>query len=799
MPAILMRRDTSPAVLLDYSTALRLCCTTILFLFAGTHGHTQDTVQEAAQSEPQEPSLLAREPFDQIILSEANGGTVLEVFPLELPQRPIASVPKEGVIQVRLLRRPLEDFEVSWKDVAAVRTYEELLFEEAKRLVAEEKFDEAFDYFSTLQASYSELPGLAETIDDYLRRNALALYQDKKHDRAMAVLLSLAARNPTFPGLASAVDAVAGEMIEEHLRRQDYGAARAVLDLWQTQFKEVDTKGSAAWQNRFETAAGRQVAEALQLIQKKDYIAARSAAGRALRIWPKLEAAKNGLARIQTEFPFVTVAVFETSPREPRPRLDNWASLRTGRLLERRLVEQVGFGAEGGIYESPYGDLVPDESGLRLSLRLNPAAPAGDLQADRLVRYLLEMCDPESDSYRSELASVLAGVSIAAGNAVQLDWIHPHVRPEALLQVPPPASSSADSSARRTSPFQIAKFDASSVQFSATNFGDPSRQPRLRTIIEQTFADEEAALTAFLAGEIDVLERVPPWQVERLRAVPGVEVDTYRLPTLHALVPNFERPLMTKREFRRALCFGTQRDWIVSRLLLGGTEMAGFEVISGPFPAGESLGDPIRYAYNNRLTPRPFEPRLAAILATVAWSNVLDPEGKGEIEYSEIPELILAHPSDPLIRLACQTMREQLVREGIPIKLVEFSADELASGTVEYDLRYAELAVWEPVVDARRILGAGGLVKGAQTPYLDAALRRLDDASNWKDVRTRLAEIHEIAHHDLPIVPLWQTENYFAFRTTLSGVGESPVVLYQNIDEWTTSPAGNLARSRDNN
>jgi ABC-type oligopeptide transport system substrate-binding subunit len=103
------------------------------------------------------------------------------------------------------------------------------------------------------------------------------------------------------------------------------------------------------------------------------------------------------------------------------------------------------------------------------------------------------------------------------------------------------------------------------------------------------------------------------------------------------------------------------------------------------------------------------------------------------------------------------------------------------------------------VVDARRILSADGLVKGAQTPYLDAALRRLDDASNWKDVRTRLAEIHEIAHHDLPIIPLWQTENYFAYRTTLSGIGESPVVLYQNVDEWTTIPAGSLARSRDGN
>ena len=75
------------------------------------------------------------------------------------------------------------------------------------------------------------------------------------------------------------------------------------------------------------------------------------------------------------------------------------------------------------------------------------------------------------------------------------------------------------------------------------------------------------------------------------------------------------RPLLAKREFRRALCFGIDRKWIVDRVLLGGTKRPGFEVVSGPFPTGLSLSDPIRYGNNNQLTPRPFEPRLAAILA----------------------------------------------------------------------------------------------------------------------------------------------------------------------------------------
>jgi ABC-type transport system substrate-binding protein len=253
------------------------------------------------------------------------------------------------------------------------------------------------------------------------------------------------------------------------------------------------------------------------------------------------------------------------------------------------------------------------------------------------------------------------------------------------------------------------------------------------------------------------------------------------------------RPLVAGREFRRALCYGIQRDRVVQEVLLGGTKQPGFDVLSGPFPTGVSFSDPLRYAYNNQLSPRPFEPRLAAVLSTVAWSTAQDPEHKGDVETKDMPELVLAYPADPVARTACQTIKVQLDRAQIPVKLVEFTADELQQGKVEYDLRYAELAVWEPVVDARTMLGPGGLAGDTGSSYLNAALRQLDEATNWKDVRVDLAEIHDIAHHDLPLIPLWQTVNYFAYRTDLHGIGDSPVELYQNVDLWELASADSNA------
>jgi ABC-type transport system substrate-binding protein len=186
---------------------------------------------------------------------------------------------------------------------------------------------------------------------------------------------------------------------------------------------------------------------------------------------------------------------------------------------------------------------------------------------------------------------------------------------------------------------------------------------------------------------------------------------------------------------------------------------------------------------------------LAAILATVAWSNVQSAEDKEKnAAPPELPKLTLAHPADPIARLACRSIQAQLKRQGIAIELREFSAEDLVAGRVKCDLRYAELAVWEPVADARRLVGPGSLTSGLQTPYLNSALRQLDEASNWNDVRARLIDIHEIVHHDLPVIPLWQTINHFAYRASVRGIGESPVTLYQNIDTWTPASASNVAQ-----
>lgn len=734
----------------------------------------------AAEEPEQEERACDLPPFDQVVLDEANGNAVLKVELLDFPDRKVPVNPT-GDLTIRLLIDPTRAFDVSWQNIRQVILFEDFLYAEAKRLTESDEHDEAFDYYARLLRDYPQTPGLNQSVNEYLRRNAQTLVEQQNYDRALAVLSTLYQRAPNTTGIRQSVDTVCSNMVEKQLREKNYAAARGVLRVWRNEFQGLNSPAVAAWEQRFATAAERQISDARQQISANDFVAARRSISRARDIWPDSREADQLLAEIQRRNPTVSVGVFAATPAEPVRRLDDWASLRTSDLRQEPLARLVGFGSEGGLYESSFGAWEPDATGMRLSLNLsrNDLLQHAAISAADVARTLLNMADPTRPEYNADFADVVKAISVAGDDTVHIDWKHPHVRPEAWFQqsVVPLAD------AEERSPWRLAENtpNVSIFEFARAPAGG---RPWLRAVVEQTMSDDRAAIESLLRGEIDVLDRVPPWQLARLRARPGVRVANYALPTVHALVLNPASELAQHREFRRAVCYTIPRERILKEVLLGGEQIPGFKVLSGPFPAGLSPSDPLSYAYNNRIAPRPFEPRLGAVLASVAWGKIKNPNGDANYKPQPLPTLVLAHPADPLARLACESIKIQLTKAGIPIELVEFTSDELVAGNLKYDLRYAEIAVWEPLIDARALLGPTGLAGALSTAYLESTLNSLSKVANWRDARSSLAELHNVAHHDLPIIPLWQTVNYFAYRDNLQGIGEAPVTLYQFIDQW---------------
>jgi hypothetical protein len=766
------------------------------------------------QHEPSEPAaedasespvrLIDRAPFDRVTLDAANGNAVIETVLLDFPNRKVPDpLPQDGTLALRRLSQPSIPYAVDWSAIERVELYEHMLQAEAERLTAAGEFGEAFEYFAYLQTNYPDLSGLEDALQAYLWNDASAAFAAGNEDDAWPALVALYQRNTQYPRLADAVQAVSDGLISRRLEEKDYAAARAALELVERHFPQLELVNIPRWRERFQSDAQAQLKVAQAALTAGDYAAAREAAMHADALLPVQGAVRELLRQIQTAAPEIRVGVTQAGGFVSVSKTATWADARVAGLIDPQLVEMTAFGAEGGEYACRFGELGADDAGLETTVRLSTESLRRGVTPDALALRMVKLASTHAVEGRDELAGLLASVRVADGREVKIAWHRPHLHPEAFLQLPLRQLTDASRSPglwfeakRRPGDVEIRYQRTGPAEAAA---GAPCN------VIERIFADDDEAIVALARGEVDVVDRVPPWQLERQRQRPDIVISRYRLPTIHVLVPNPDCLLTRLREFRRALCYGIDRDGIVADLLLGGDSAPGFRSLTGPFPAGTSRNDPVGYGYNADLPQRPYEPRLAALLANVARATLAkrDAESKrksappaeqqaensaksdpamGEDELPPPAPLVLAHPADPLARVACQTIKLQLDRVGIPIELVEFPADQ-AKAAVEYDLLYAELVVREPLMDARQLLAAEG-VAGRASALLTSALDDLDRAQNWNVARTRLQEIHRIAHYDLPLIPLWQTVNYFAHRKWLSGVGDEPVTLYQNLAAW---------------
>lgn len=729
-----------------------------------------------------EGPLYMQPPFDRVVLKT---GESVSVMPIRFPdgsRNAPAVMPAGGDLAVRLLDAKVAtaEYSIPWTGIARIDLFEDMILQEAVRLSDAGEFDAAYPYYAHLLNKAPQTRRLDEAVARYLQANALAAFKAGEYDRSLAILGSLYERSPKANGLASAVDTVAGKIIEQYLQAKNYRAARMTLDVVAQTFKGLQVSVVSAWRQRFERAAAGQMAEAQRLANQGQYLAARTALAQAVGVWPELAGVKELQSRIQREHPVVTLGVLERSPAHPEQRLDSPASARAAALVSPTIVELRGYTAEGGEYQSSLGQLQLDPSGMELVFQLTDPQSTSpmdvSLASSALARQFLDAANLSSGTASPQLADLLKQVTVELPRDVRVQFHHPHVRPESLLTLP---MSNELASASDRGRFEMAERLDDLIRFES----QANREGAIAEVHERVYEDDDELLSALTQGTVDVVDRIPPWQVETLRAADGVVVDSYKLPSTHALVPTGRSPLTEQREFRRALCYGVDRDRFVNQVLLAGRATPGFQTVSGPFPAGIERGDPIRYGYNGQIEPRPYDPYMAIVLSNAAWNNVQKAAGVKEPGDAPMPTLKLGHSRDAVARTACTEIAKDLNAIGIPIEVVELSTEDMEKADELVDLKYVELSAWEPVSDARRLLGSEGVLGGA-SDVMRLALDRLDAARNWNDVRTRLYEIHDIASTDLPVIPLWQTVNYFAYRQELSGISPQPVQLFQNLADW---------------
>lgn len=742
--------------------------------------------------------LFEQVPFDTIHFKDDKQ---INIVPLQLKGRKLPENPRPtDKLLVRTIDDPDSEYEVVWRDIAKIELFEHLVLAEADALVSAGKFNEAFDYFDFLQVFYPKMTSLPESIENYLYEDAKSSQRKGQFEQSLGLLNEIYARNPQFAGLDKAIGAATGKLVELKVAQKDRTSARRLVQSLIQKFPASQT--SKDLEQQLATEARQGLSEAQAQLAAGRYREAADTAHQALHIWP-LEEAKQLWAEAHRKFPRVVVGVTLPGGRTEANTMTDWAARRSARLFNRSLLEFQGYGPQGGMFQCPVGEFERQDLGLRMAFRLRKDIPwsqgDGVLTGNDVACRLLALADPTHPAYRADWADLFAGVSVRDVFNIDVELRRAHVHPDAMLQTilrPWNALPGDDRLAPSIGPYVIDSSAGAETRYlaNARYFASSATQPK--EIVERFYPEARLASAALKVGDIAILDRVLPWEVESLKTYKHLAVEPYAVPTIHCLLPNQSKPFLARRNFRRALVYGIQREAILREQLLKGSSDANGQVISGPFPKGANNDDPVGYAYNANVPVRPYEPRVAMTLAGLARHEILamtktsapDEEKKsGADPLPPIPTLVLVHPPHDVARVACRTIQRQLKVIGFPVVLKETKADNPTVPEGDWDLLYTELAMWEPIVDAKRLLGTKGLVQQA-SPYMDLALRQLDRIDDWKRAREKLLEIHRLADDDVPVIPLWQITDHFAYQRGLIGVGSRPAMLYQNIEAWQSPP-----------
>ncbi len=752
-------------------------------------------------------ALIDRDPFDRMTLDEFNKGKVYDIIPASSP--PPRPLPQTG----KLIFEPItgdwkgELLQVDWQHVVEYETFNMLLLKEADELIKQKNFSEAYRYILYVYDNGgSGDRDIVKKLRTVMYKDANDNFDKGNYDLALTILEDIYKREPDFivPGSNRRLVDMILECYDKSLPPLvEAGAFKAVQSLL-TNLQQTYGESADALAAKWNAELVRLHAEAMEQARAAetagDSLKARQLAQRALSILPQDVTSVEFINRLINDRPFVVVGVTQAAASPNPDRLEHWASRRVGRLTERRLVEFVGLADEGGKYEFVPGRVFPnDETGLVYRFVIEPqklgfAIPR--LNAYQLAMQLLDYADADNPKCVVPWAKNLESVSVVDEYTVDVQLKVPLVRPEAYLSLP---FRDDEAELTKTGAYLVAKQTERLVEFepNARYLSRRNSEDQLPGIAELLFPNQSEAADSLIRGEIDVLDRVSPNDLPRLRRDPEIEIRSYLIPTVHMLVPNRRNDFMKDNLFRNGLMKAINRELILSGLSGRGMEIDGTQVLNGPFPLGMENLDQIAYAYNTRIPLIPFNQQMGmALVETARQARIgmalkkLPPEEAnkpGAAPDIQFPEIVLAHPEGDVPAVACAAIAQSWSEIGLKVKVRRLPPGVTIPDDEDFDFLYVEIMMAEPLADAEFLFGTSGLVKETNAA-IEQITREAAVSTSWRTASNSLRNLHRQVNNDMSVLPLWQMREFYAHRRNIRNVGRDLIYIYQNIDRWRIEP-----------
>ncbi|MGN6547035.1 MAG: ABC transporter substrate-binding protein [Aureliella sp.] len=786
-PPRLKRSLQPPAPL--HVRAIWLLALTVGWTIAGaTHLRGQEPTAadaNAAGSEPadEEVPLIDTPPFDVIVLTAEAGGQRVKVAPVE--NRDVSQRPSDSTkLQVVLLSHPDRVYQIAWRDIAKLELYEQMVYDEAVIKLAERDFIGAFMNLSFLMRNYPKTPNLEKLRRDFLYQSAAAAFAESKTDfnryfQTMSTLEELRDSAPEYleSSVTAGLSRVTDTLMRYYKDKGDLASAKKMLERLEAAYGD-SLPSVKTWKGEFKQLAEARKQEAVALMNAGKFREARKAALDMVNISSEVEGGAELLAEIRRVHPMVRVGVMQRASELDPGSLFSWSARRAGSLVYRPVVKFLETGSEGGRYQFALGKMKLSDDHQRLMLTVDPKIPA-DIDAFGLTQVLASRATPGSPDYNASWAAIVRSLATPSPTQIVVQLKQPYVLPHALMQFTLPDTDAGPTPL--PGPYKVGTVDGDESTYVLRDKPEPSEQPV--EIVEVFYEDPKVAINDLLRGEIDVLDQLYPGDARRYDQAKQIKTGSFALPSVHMLVPVSDNPFLANDKFRRALMYATNRGEILAGELINSQDARDGQLISGPFPIGFGKNDPLNYAHDPSIAPIPYEPQLARLLLFMADKEVTAQSIKLTLAPPEKKPLRLAVPNFELARVGAQALIQQWSLVGVKAELVLLPEGQAFDESLNCDLVYVTATMWEPAVDIERLLGGNGPAK-SNNPFIVQALTRLRGARSWREVRTALQELHRLVDYHLPVLPLWQITDRFAYSRQLQGLSSGSVSLYQDIAAW---------------
>ena len=626
-------------------------------------------------------------------------------------------------------------------------------------------------------------PKFDETYQNLLAKDAQLHASRGDLENAIRLYENLWEHNPNYSALPERLGNVVDQSIDASVNQSDFRKARFFLN--RLAARDGQNPVVTKWRSQLQDRATAMIADARAASNQGNARLASSLVNDAARVWPETSGLKDIHRELTEKFQSVRLGVLRL-PGEPHEYpLDPPAEAEARALTSQLLFEPVRVDERGVKYRSAFFESwEPADLGRQVQFSLREKRADWEARAIITSMDVLDeirrKIDPTLPTYDERLAGVIEQVSVQSPTQLTIHFRRLPLRLESLFQFPISLTEESKSLNFDLQP-EAARLAGRQRFFETDRQSDSVTYQRVRPqstglksrnideIVEVRYDTWDRLLQALMRGELAGAPHVGLRDLRGLQEDNRFLVVPYALPVSHFLLCNPRSAPLRDGQLRRALTLSIPRDELLKQFILDGVSEPVARLTATPFPTAG-------YGHNRLLTEPDFDPQRAANLTLAARKMAND----------RFRDLRIVCPPDPLVRRIVTTMIERWKLVGITVRLVENSAD---LGEGDWDLIYRTTTIVEPLTEIWPLLTLEPDAKVESLRPLPERVRHqlleLERSNEWTTATRLLRRVETELLIEARYIPLWEVDDFFVTRRSLSGLPNRMMHAFHGVERWT--------------